>query len=103
MERTRRYFGVGEKMVFEKGKFFPAHVMKVHAGSRGIDSVVLFLGAKIEGEWSSSRTSYSTHGDEPRYQLKRRLGGSQGSVLEVLKKRQISCPHWNSNPGSSSP
>jgi hypothetical protein len=40
-------------------------------------------------------------GDEPRYQLKRGLGGSQEAVLDVLKKREIFCPHWNSNPGSS--
>jgi hypothetical protein len=90
-------------MVFEKGKFVLAHVVKVHVGSRGIDPVVLFLGAQIEGEWSSSCPSYFTRGYESRYQLKRRLSGSQGTVLDVLKTRKISCPHRHSISGSSSP
>jgi len=75
----------------DKGNACPLNAMKVHGGSRGIAPLILNLGTRWRQVVNFAPRHLYPLGNNPRYALNRRLGGSQGQ----------SQPCWDSNHRSS--
>jgi hypothetical protein len=88
-------------MIHKRIKVFPVHSMKAYKGSGDMAPLILNLGTKWR--WIVNFTLLPLYPrKEPQYVLNTRPSGPQNR-LEVLEKRNISCPTPDSNPGPPSP